>query len=245
MIIDKLIIHILLNIIVILILSSCNTTNDLTANIHPLLLINHFGPQIAFGHTQIILNGSVTNNILNKEDISILYSQEETPILFKGNYYDVVSVHPYYGNQSKFNTYIAIVAVDGINNVIATIGIDTMYCSAISNNGTLYVYSTLVCTNGYGVIKNCSIPWVYYTKDMTNWQSNQIISNSPGFYNTSACYDGSRYVMALDQGNDGWFNITFAQSSDGTNYSLIGSTYYNTNNGPCNSSPTIRLCFVK
>jgi hypothetical protein len=75
---------------------------------------------------------------------------------------------------------------------------------------------------------------------MTNWQSNQIISNSPGFYNTSACYDGSRYVMALDQGNDGWFNITFAQSSDGTNYSLIGSTYYNTNNGPCNSSPTIR-----
>ncbi len=82
------------------------------------LLLNHFGPEIKSNHTQTIYYFlGATNSLINKEDISILYACEQTPIIFNNKYLDVVDEH-----SSVDNTYIAIMNVDGTNNIIAIIG---------------------------------------------------------------------------------------------------------------------------
>jgi hypothetical protein len=183
------------------------------------LILNNFGPNIQYGHVQTIygLNGSnvTTNNLLIKEDISIIYGCEQTPIVWNGNLYNVVGIHPPTSDHNATNCYIAIISADGTNNIIAVTANDCQYPSAIVNNGTLYIYAT-----SWG---NGQTPWVFYTKDLTNWSSNQIVQNNPPtVFNTSVCYDGSRYVMAMEYG---YFYQQFATSPDGTNFTVTTNSY--------------------
>ncbi len=207
------------------------------------LVLNHFGTQIIGNHFQVIVsswlsNGSTyfaTNSLLDKEDISILFACEQTPVIFNGKYYEVVSVHPAVGGQeNNINTYIVVMNVDGVNNIVARTGTFTSMCCAIVNGGTLYIYGTLLSRNG--ITRDCQIPWVFYTQDLINFQSNQVFSTDPTntIFNTSVCFDGTRYVMALEAG---YFNPVFAQSADGKNFTLMNLKYQN---GSYNACPTIR-----
>jgi hypothetical protein len=186
------------------------------------LVLNNFGPTVQNGHTQTIYstygNITVTNSILIKEDVSILYACEQTPIVFNGQPYDIIGVHPSTPDHNSNNCYIAVMSVDGVNGIVSITARDCQYPSAIVNNGTLFIYAT---SWGGG-----QTPWVFYTTDLMNWQSNQVFTSPPVVWNTSVCYDGSRYVMTMEVGS---FYQSFATSPDGMNFTqTTNNELYNT-----------------
>lgn len=183
------------------------------------LVLNKFNTTVQNGHTQVIYskNGNVvyTNSLIVKEDISILYACEQTPVVFKGAYYDVISVHPSTDEHDSNDCYIAVMPADGANGIVSITGRICQYASAIANNGTLYIYAT--CWD------SSHAPWVFYTTDLTNWQSNQCFPGGcPTAWNTSVCYDGTQFVMTMDIGS---YYQSFSTSADGLTFSPVGGSF--------------------
>lgn len=202
-------------------------------------LMNKFDINVGNGHLQSIITTNsgivTTNDLLIKEDKSLIYACEQTPVYFKGKHYDVVSVHPgdFSTRWTRSNTYVQIYAIDGTNKIVATIGTFTSWTSALVKDDTLFVYSTLGSTNG--INRNCQIPWVFYTKDLVNWESNQLFSMQvPYTWNTSVCFDSNRFVIALEING---FNPSFGVSDNGTNFTYLNLQY---KPGTYNANPRIR-----
>jgi predicted GH43/DUF377 family glycosyl hydrolase len=65
---------------------------------------------------------------------------------------------------------------------------------------------------------------VFYSQDLTNWQSNQVFAVTPptAVWNTSVCYDGTKFVMTMDIGS---YYQSFSTSPDGTNFTPVGGSF--------------------
>ncbi|MGA2141000.1 MAG: hypothetical protein ABSG94_01130 [Brevinematales bacterium] len=204
------------------------------------LVLNSFNTTVQNGHTQVIYskNGNAvsTNSLIIKEDISILYACEQTPVVFKGTYYDVISVHPSTDEHDSNDCYIAVMTAGGANTIVSITGRICQYASAIAVNGTLYIYAT--CWDQWHA------PWVFYTTDLINWQSNQCFTpgTCPTVWNTSVCYDGSRFVMTMDIGS---YYQSFSTSADGLTFTPVNNSFTATAYDTTKWNPALRSSINK
>ena len=193
------------------------------------VIIANFDSSISDGHT---------NGILIKEDKSIIFACEQQPFIFHGQVYDVITVRPldFTTTWTASNTFLSIVPIDGTNQQVAAIGTWCAFGCALVKDDTLYIYGSLMSTNGTSRAWQCGQqPWVFYTKDLTNWQSNQCFSAPvPTTWNLSVCWDGIRFVMAMEVGG---FNPCIATSPDGINWINTGYQY---KPGSYTANPRIR-----
>lgn len=196
------------------------------------VILNHFDTNVAYSHTQTIPGSGFVNSLLNKEDINIVRAFESSPFIFKGKYYLMVCVRPSQSANTVKNTFVGIYTVDGKNDLISSTGYFTTFSSAFVYNNTLYIYSALISDPKHP-------QWVFYTTDLVTWNSNEVFSQTENIpeapCNTSVCYDGTRFVMALEVG---YYYPVFAESTDGLHFSLISNAKYNKDN--YDACPVIR-----
>ena len=147
-----------------------------------------------------------------------LYGAEATPFVFKNRLYRFESIcKAHYANKLGIH-YFRIVDTQ-TRETYPPFAHGCEYGSAYVEDGTVYVFGTY--RGGGHVIK------MFQTTDLENWKERILFDYSDwGFYNTSVCKAGDKYIMAIEinapKDRTGvFFTINFAESNNLIDWKMI------------------------
>lgn len=149
---------------------------------------------------------------------------EVSPIEWKGRLCLLESIRP--GSGGTASDYYLSIKDAETRKEIGRCGDGYGLASAMVNDGKVYVFASK-WDNG-----NWRNVTVFYSSDMKNWQSKQIIEgDNEGIFNTSACKGRRGFVLTYETSDPKYpgFTVKFAKSRDLLNWTKLPDATFGTN----------------
>jgi hypothetical protein len=202
-------------------------------------LLMSFGGSVGLG-----ANPAPPNPTLVKLDYVLTDAMENTPVVMNGRPLLVNNVRPGGVYAQGKDAYLRVNDLT-TGQEISRFGQGHSFVSAYVDGSELSVFSTAF--NSFGAVMDMKTIDRYTCTDSNNWsnwssaQTALVPNPSEQFFNSSVCRDGQSYVMAYESGVAGYWDFSFARSTDLANWTRVPDLRFaDLKEGSTCANPTIR-----